>query len=160
MSTRIHYHTNHTSSRTRQFAHQSERDVVRQFGNTVMLPLYHASLLLLMCHVRTMSNTPCESSTSLQAEPIGQSTCRPDEPSQGVKHMAARPSRSGLMMGSNHAALNAPAQRPVQSLIPSKKEAQCAANVTLQYFQNNLDGISSSELNDLYQIKQRFQGPN
>lgn len=127
-----------------------------------MLPLYHASLLLLMCHVRTMSNTPCESSIFLQAELIGQSTGRPDELSHSVKHMAARPSRSGsgLVMGSSHAALEAPAQRPVQSLIPSKKEAQCAAEVALQYFQNNLDEISSSELNDLYQIKQRFSGPS
>lgn len=107
-----------------------------------------------------MSNTPCESSFFLQAELISQSTGRPDELSHSVKHMAARPSRSGLVMGSSHAALEAPAQRPVQSLIPSKKEAQCAAEVALQYFQNNLDEISSSELNDLYQIKQRFSGPS
>ncbi|KAJ5569030.1 hypothetical protein N7450_011516 [Penicillium hetheringtonii] len=107
-----------------------------------------------------MSITPCESSIFLQAELIGQSTGRPDELSHSVKHMAARPSRSGLVMGSSHAALEAPAQRPVQSLIHSKKEAQCAAEVALQYFQNNLDEISSSELNDLYQIKQRFSGPS
>ncbi|KAK5790571.1 hypothetical protein VI817_007858 [Penicillium citrinum] len=99
-----------------------------------------------------MSNNPCESNSSLRVGSIGQLAGKPDEPSRGLKSVETRPT--------SHAALDIPTQRTVQSLIPSREEAQYAAEVALKYFQNNLGSISSCELNDLYQIKQHFQSPS
>ncbi|KAJ5240363.1 uncharacterized protein N7469_001954 [Penicillium citrinum] len=100
-----------------------------------------------------MNVTPFANSEirSLRVGSNGQFAGRPDEPSHGSKCVETRPT--------SQAAPDIPAQRPVQSFIPSREEAQYAAEVALKYYQNNLGSISSSELNDLYQIKQHFQSP-